>query len=616
MIPNTCPNLSNIVHTDFESDRVIQTVGAADPGITSKCTALGLQNARLERENADRKIEIEIERERQQIRDEMSQEMQQELKCERDARVNDLKELCMKSQDRQRDSDVEEFELRSSGLPISDPTVDLLAELAGIIPLSKKLKKTQNGIQTVATATDFFEHAVKSQSLQKIFAETDIGSLRFVLNRFGNALVSMKQCGTAEKLICTLLAVEKNYPDLKDKLIAGITMAAAVRHEVRLEQIGIVAGNGRSIGMNSTVMQQSLEELPGISELILSNWDAEFVKSFGDLVLSYVCFEPDVAGKMESAKQKWKEVSGTATTDCEVYVAAEKKAYDASCSWLGRPVALDNDRFALLLEKSPDAVKKAYVQYLSSPENNVTEQSILYMSFPAMTAVFQTVWDMAKVSDSVSNRLNLQQSSNQSQSWAAATAEPRRQQYIPSLARPTAAAQQQSQTQQQSQSQDSQLTDMDLQCRVCSKAFVFTVQQQEKNKERGYNNCPTKCMEHRTPGRCDNFDAKGSCDFGDNCRFQHIASDGTVLNPTISQGNTQSSRPAFRDLLPGSVKRYCAHNENGSCHLKDKCPYQHKGREVVQEELAVKMLAEKHSASSSASGTVPSFGRSGLSCPP
>jgi hypothetical protein len=34
VIPNTCPNLSNIVHTDFELGRVIQTVTAADPGIT------------------------------------------------------------------------------------------------------------------------------------------------------------------------------------------------------------------------------------------------------------------------------------------------------------------------------------------------------------------------------------------------------------------------------------------------------------------------------------------------------------------------------------------------------------------------------------------------------
>jgi hypothetical protein len=34
VIQNTCPNLSNIVHTDFELGRVIQTVGGADPGIT------------------------------------------------------------------------------------------------------------------------------------------------------------------------------------------------------------------------------------------------------------------------------------------------------------------------------------------------------------------------------------------------------------------------------------------------------------------------------------------------------------------------------------------------------------------------------------------------------
>ena len=34
VIPNTYPSLSNIVHTDFELGRVIQTVVAADPGIT------------------------------------------------------------------------------------------------------------------------------------------------------------------------------------------------------------------------------------------------------------------------------------------------------------------------------------------------------------------------------------------------------------------------------------------------------------------------------------------------------------------------------------------------------------------------------------------------------
>ena len=37
VIENTYPNLSNIVQTDFELDRVMQTVAAIDPGITVQC---------------------------------------------------------------------------------------------------------------------------------------------------------------------------------------------------------------------------------------------------------------------------------------------------------------------------------------------------------------------------------------------------------------------------------------------------------------------------------------------------------------------------------------------------------------------------------------------------
>ena len=51
-IPNTCPNLSNIVYTVVELGRVIQTVGAADPGITggqhlsTRATSLQQQSTR------------------------------------------------------------------------------------------------------------------------------------------------------------------------------------------------------------------------------------------------------------------------------------------------------------------------------------------------------------------------------------------------------------------------------------------------------------------------------------------------------------------------------------------------------------------------------------------
>ena len=47
VIQNTYPNLSNIVHTDFELGRVIQTVGAADPGITVLSTRRGQLGGRL-----------------------------------------------------------------------------------------------------------------------------------------------------------------------------------------------------------------------------------------------------------------------------------------------------------------------------------------------------------------------------------------------------------------------------------------------------------------------------------------------------------------------------------------------------------------------------------------
>ena len=554
----------------------------------------------LEKEKEDRKIEMERERERQAMKEELTREMQEIMKAERETRDALLITMCMKGQG--RNNDQEDFELKSSGLSISDASVNILTELAGIAPLTAKHRKQQNGIQTVTTVTDLFEAAMKSPSLQKIFAEKDEGSLRFTLSRFGNSLVSMKQCGETEKMVCTLLAVDKYFPALANKLVAGITMAAAVKHEVRTALAQQLAEDGRSIAVLPELMQRSLEELPGIAELVSSDWDAEYVKSFADLVLSYVCFESDVTGKLAQAKSKWLQISGTGVTECEDYLAAEKKAFDICSSWFGKEVDTDFHRFELLLEKSPKTVKSAYVQHLSSPENRVTESSVMRMEYADMLTVFQTVWNTAKVSLSVSSRLNMSQAQNQSQSWSA-VATPRHTQQR-QVDRPAAGQQ------QQSQPQGSHLTDMSLNCRVCSESFVFTVQQQITNKERGYNNVPTKCQDHRTPGNCDQFTATGSCDYGDQCKFQHIGADGRLMN---EQGNAQSGRTAFRDLAPGSLKRYCKYNEDENCHLGDNCPFTHKGREIAQEELAVKKEQALKSAASSSSSGPPQYGRSGLS---
>ena len=249
--------------------------------------------------------------------------------------------------------------------------------------MTAKLRKRQNGIQTVATITDLFEAAMKSPSLQNIFAEKDEGSLRFALGRFGNSLVSTKQCGQTEKMVPGYalywrMAVDKYYPVLADKLVAGITMAAAVTHEVRIALTQQLTEHGRSIAVLPELMQRSLEDLPGIAEfeLISSDWDSEYVKSFADLVLSNVCYESDVTGKLAQEKQNWLQISGKGMTECEDYLAAEKKAFDICSSWFGKQIDTDHHRFELLLEKSPDAVKSACIRHMSSPENSTTRRRV------------------------------------------------------------------------------------------------------------------------------------------------------------------------------------------------------------------------------------------------
>ena len=152
-------------------------------------------------------------------------------------------------------------------------------------------------------------------------------------------------------------------------------MVAAVTHEVRIALAQQLAEDGKSIAVLPELMQRSLEDLPGIAELISSDWDSEYVKSFADLVLSYVCYESDVTGKLAQAKQNWLQISGKGMTECEDYLAAEKNAFDicSLSSWFGKQVDTDHHRFELLLEKSPDAVKSAYIRHMSSPENTMID---------------------------------------------------------------------------------------------------------------------------------------------------------------------------------------------------------------------------------------------------
>ena len=97
--------------------------------------------------------------------------------------------------------------------------------------------------------------------------------------------------------------------------------------------------------------------------------------------------------------------------------------------------------------------------------------------------------------------------------------------------------------------------------------------------------------------------------------LQQLATAITAINASFSisvlmVGQSQSGKTAFRDLAPGSLNEY---NEDEKCHLGDNCPFTHKGREIAQEELAVKKEQALGSAASSSLSGPPQYGRSGLS---
>jgi hypothetical protein len=80
-------------------------------------------------------------------------------------------------------------------------------------------------------------------------------------------------------------------------------------------------------------------------------------------------------------------------------------------------------------------------------------------------------------------------------------------------------------------------SDIVIQCCVCTKAFGFSLQQQEKFKLLGFSD-PKRCPDCRNTQnkKCDQFNTNGSCSFGDNCKYSHESV--VVLAVTDLSGST------------------------------------------------------------------------------
>ena len=151
------------------------------------------------------------------------------------------------------------------------------------------------------------------------------------------------------------------------------------------------------------------------------------------------------------------------------------------------------------------------------------------MEYSSMLTVFQTIWHAAKVSLSVSSRLNVSQAQNQShmQSRSAAVAPryTRQKQVDRSQSQRIAAAIAVSTTvsRQSAFGYESQLSGVLRVFRVhCATA--------DNQQLRSVATTISQRSVHRTPGRCDQFTATGNCGYGDQCKFQHIGADGQLMN--------------------------------------------------------------------------------------
>ena len=374
-------------------------------------------------------------------------------------------------------------------------------------------------------------------------------------------------------------------------------MASAAVHSERLEMIGQLQENGKGRSIQNNMMQLTLEQLPGIVELVEQNWKAESCRSFEDLVVAYVCFEGNPFEKLKESKLARAAVVSAAAsaTDCEKILFEEEEACRVCDSWFGGEVFSAFDRFQEIMQCSSAAVRGAYLTQLANPQSDTTDVKLMRMNITELREAYRTAWQSADVGMKAGVQLGLAKSCA-GMANAAVKAD--------NSTRSTSGD-----TGNRQEHSGIQTGDISLSCKVCNKSFVFTVQNQASNKARGYNNMPTKCEEHRTPGLCDQFSKDGNCSYGDACKFQHRQSQAEQSGSSQTAGGTRSS---FDQLLPGSISRVCTFFDAGTCHKGDNCPYTHTGNEQKREAQALR-IEQPRKAESGAEQVV--YGRNGLTPP-
>jgi hypothetical protein len=473
-------------------------------------------------------------------------------------------------------------------LPMNHPAFDPVVELSNCILLpSGLMQEHKTGSTSTTTPAELFDKICeKSPDVVSILSKMVAGSsLKSALQKFRSAFYSKKKPQPLIMMVSMTQAITDFLPDLRNKAAAALKLAVSLVHCDRLKAIEKVKKTGELPTVQAGVLQMKLPETPGMIELLSADDSDLFSGSIEELIMAFVSFERNVPQKLTQAETDWCTMDGSAYVDCEDLINDDQVAFGICSSWFGSDICPAYHHFTHLVSISPEEVKCAYADMISSPYSGETELTMMQkQDWDKYLVVFRKIWNTAQSRMNASSQLNL---SSGNQNWADRV-KPGADQIQRARPQSQRFTQPQQLTRQDTRSDlpRSDLQDKVLQCVNCGSDFNFSVSSQNHHIEKGWQTLPSKgpCCRDWEQLKCSLFDQFGDCRFGTACRYSHN-------KPQSSSDDSNNKENSFADKPPGSIQSVC--NRLPDCSFGDRCVFRHPGRELNQQSEASALEKEK-----------------------
>jgi len=424
-----------------------------------------------------------------------------------------------------------------SGAKLAGSGVDPVLELCALLNLESSLRNEKTGMVTVY---ELFNAGAVKALMEKFEVFAAGSSLAFALQQFVGAFRALKRSRVQTSKMISVLALQALSTGIDTKVRAAVVESVSITYETRVSAISDVKKSGDGIAQNSELAGFDMRHMPGIVELFKTESDEEKKKiwsSVCDYVIEKICFSGEKMLKLDLAKANIAMFDGSEAMDYDLFIAESENLFAIAESWYGKQLLDDYHMQEWYQKKCPIRVKAEYDVYVAHEE--IDELNMTMNEFKNnLKKMWKRAWKKGSIGESPLNQtLDVPRAlTNVNQNVLGVKTG--------------------------NHHEDSQLKDLELQCRVCNETFKFTVQEQETHVRLGFDNRPTKCPKHRPPKLCFKWRDDGECPFGENCDFDH---------PVEAKG-----KGSEYDKLAGKQKRYpCRFFEAGRCQQGDKCPFIH-----------------------------------------